>query len=294
MPEIRIDKEFQSLIPPLALEEYKQLEENIMSDGCRDALVTWNGVLIDGHNRFKICQEHNLPFKTMEKEFASREDAICWIITNQFGRRNLSAGERSILALRLEPIYKAKAKERMLATQNNKSAKQISAELVEKGETRNQVAKLAGVSHDTIDKVKKIIDHGTPEQVERIKKGDKGNTVNTVYEEVKAKISPSPAPKAPRPVPKSMEETFKAGIAQLKDNSVDASFTPEQFLLEYQAFAEDIIRQFEGYKQSMYMSIYPKLSEEEHKKVTALNTAMLRAVEGIISIHASSKGNDIN
>ena len=193
MQNIKIDKEFQALIPPLSDEEYRQLEENVIADGCRDSLVTWQGTLIDGHNRIKICTEFGIPYNTIEKEFNSREDVIQWIILNQFGRRNLSAGNRSILALRLEPIFKAKAKERQLstlkqnATDTQKSAErleqqgtQISANPIPKIETRKEVAKIAGVSHDTIDKVKKIIDNGTQEQVERIKKGDKGNTVNAV------------------------------------------------------------------------------------------------------------------
>ena len=192
LPEIKVDKEFQSLIPPLSQEEYAQLESNIISDGCRDALVIWSGILIDGHNRYKICTEHNIPFQTIDKQLDSRNDAIQWIILNQFGRRNLSPGNRSLLALKLEPIYKAKAKARQESGINQYSLPQKSAE--PSIETRSEVAKLAGVSHDTIDKVKKIVDHGTPEQVERIKKGDKGNTVNAVYQEIKAKEIPKPIP----------------------------------------------------------------------------------------------------
>lgn len=99
---------------------------------------------------------------------------------NQFGRRNLSAGERSILALRLEPILSAKAKERML------SGKKIgpvpkSAQGIQRGKVRDQVAKLAGVGHTTIQETKQILEHGTPEQVERMKRGGKGNTVNAVF-----------------------------------------------------------------------------------------------------------------
>ena len=54
---ITIDSEFQSLIPSLSAEEYGQLEENILHDGIRDALIVWNGVLLDGHNRYKIAQK---------------------------------------------------------------------------------------------------------------------------------------------------------------------------------------------------------------------------------------------
>ena len=64
-----IDPEFKALIPPLAPEELAQLEANILADGCRDPLVTWRGILIDGHNRFAICSKHRLEFQSVEKEF---------------------------------------------------------------------------------------------------------------------------------------------------------------------------------------------------------------------------------
>jgi hypothetical protein len=88
--EIKIDEEFKGLIPRLADEEYKQLKSNIVTEGkCRDPLVLWNGTIIDGHNRYEICMENHIPFKRIEMEFESREEAILWIIKNQLGRRNL-------------------------------------------------------------------------------------------------------------------------------------------------------------------------------------------------------------
>ena len=64
-----IDNEFQRLIPPLSADEFNQLEQNILQEGIRDALVTWNGILIDGHNRYSIAKKHNLPYKTVEMQF---------------------------------------------------------------------------------------------------------------------------------------------------------------------------------------------------------------------------------
>lgn len=61
-----INDEIKSLIPPLTETEYSLLEQSILEEGCRDALITWNGTLLDGHNRYAICTKHNLPFKTHE------------------------------------------------------------------------------------------------------------------------------------------------------------------------------------------------------------------------------------
>jgi site-specific DNA-methyltransferase (adenine-specific) len=85
-----IDSEFKALIPPLAPEELAQLEANILADGCRDPLVTWQGILIDGHNRFAICSKHGLEFEKVEMQFPDRESVMDWMDANQLGRRNLT------------------------------------------------------------------------------------------------------------------------------------------------------------------------------------------------------------
>lgn len=90
MENIIIDEEFRELLPPLDKDTYKALEENMLANGCLYPLVTWKGILIDGHNRHSICTKHGIPFETVEKEFASREDVIIWIISNQVARRNLT------------------------------------------------------------------------------------------------------------------------------------------------------------------------------------------------------------
>lgn len=87
--QIVIDKEFQSLIPPLSAEEKQQLEANIVADGCRDPLVVWGNTLIDGHNRYEICTRLGLSFQTVQKAFDSREDVADWMDSNALGRRNL-------------------------------------------------------------------------------------------------------------------------------------------------------------------------------------------------------------
>jgi len=108
--QITVDSEFKELIPPLSFEEFTQLAENIAKDGCRDPLVLWNGVLVDGHNRYDICNRLKLSFKTIERAFENRSEVIEWIINNQFGRRNLNSYIRATLALRLGSEIAARAK----------------------------------------------------------------------------------------------------------------------------------------------------------------------------------------
>jgi hypothetical protein len=98
---IQIDPEFKALIPPLSTEELEQLEANIIKDGCRDPLVLWGEILIDGHNRHEICTRNSIPFKTVEKDFANRDDAMDWMDANQLGRRNIQPQQADFLRGRI-------------------------------------------------------------------------------------------------------------------------------------------------------------------------------------------------
>ncbi len=89
------DNEFVALIRPLTGDEYEKLEANILAEGIRDPLVTWQGILLDGHHRYKIAQKHGLEYKTVEIELSDRDDAKRWIFENQLGRRNLTEQEAS-------------------------------------------------------------------------------------------------------------------------------------------------------------------------------------------------------
>jgi len=110
---IKIDPEFHSLIRPLGKSEYSQLEQSIVAEGCRDPLVVWKGLLLDGHSRYEICQKHGVKFKTKENtNLRDREEAKCWIIYNQMARRNLTNYQKCVLALKLEPFIAEEAERR--------------------------------------------------------------------------------------------------------------------------------------------------------------------------------------
>ena len=176
-----IDQEFKSLIPPLTSDEYHQLEENILRDGIRDSVTYWdnNGehILIDGHNRWEIAQKHNLPINQRRMTFPDRESVIQWIILNQFGRRNLSAYDRSVLALKLKPIIAERAKENQSeagGAVHQKSDKAVN--------TNKELAQMAGVSHDTIHKVETIQNKAPEDIKEQVKSGDM--SINKAYKQI--------------------------------------------------------------------------------------------------------------
>lgn len=97
MADIVINEKFRTLIPPLNKAEYTELEKSLIKEGCREPLITWNGYLIDGHNRYEICTRLNIKYKVSNMSFESEEDAISWICSNQLGRRSISEETRKYL-----------------------------------------------------------------------------------------------------------------------------------------------------------------------------------------------------
>ena len=207
---ILIDKEFESLIPPLTAEEFQQLEENCLRDGIRDALIVWeqdgNDILIDGHNRFRIVGKHpTIQFNIKRMQFADRDDAKRWIILNQFGRRNLSAYDRSILALKLKPMIAEKAKEQQGTRTDicQKSDKSI--------DTKKELAKVAGVSHDTIHKVEAIQNSGNQQLIDDVREGRE--SINSGYQRIHPKKTPAQSNKEFLEQAKQEHEAFQSNKA---------------------------------------------------------------------------------
>ncbi len=97
--------ELKAYIDPLTPDEHDALERSLLAEGCRDALVLWGDVLVDGHNRYGICQQHGLPFQTVQNtRFQSMEDVHLWMIDQHLGRRSVSEFQRGVLALKKREI----------------------------------------------------------------------------------------------------------------------------------------------------------------------------------------------
>jgi len=137
---VEIDNEFRNYIRPLSSEEYDKLEASILSEGIRDPLVIWQGILLDGYHRYKIAQEHGLEYKTVEVELPDRDAAKEWILVNQLGRRNLTEQEASYYRGKLYSAKKQQGKRTDLTLAQN----------VLKSDTAEELGKQYGVSHMTI------------------------------------------------------------------------------------------------------------------------------------------------
>jgi N6-adenosine-specific RNA methylase IME4 len=177
--KLNIDADLKKLIPPLAPDERALLEASIIAEGCRDAIITWNDTIVDGHNRYEICTKHGIPFRTEDRDFESADEVKVWMINNQFGRRNLSNYQRSILALELESLFKHKAKQKQIESGGAVPQKSAKPPI----ETRQEIAKVAQVSHDTIAKVKVLREQAHEDVKKKLEAGTV--SINEAYQEIK-------------------------------------------------------------------------------------------------------------
>lgn len=121
---ITISAELKTFIPPLTNEEYQKLEQSILSEGCREDLIVWKKenefILVDGHNRYSICQKHNISFKTQTKDFTDIEEVKDWMINNQLGKRNVTEEVKSYLrGLQYKNEKKKQGGDRKSSNQND-------------------------------------------------------------------------------------------------------------------------------------------------------------------------------
>jgi N6-adenosine-specific RNA methylase IME4 len=178
---LSIDAEFKSLIPPLSQEEYTGLEASIVAEGCRDAIVTWDGTIIDGHNRYEICQRHGIVFRTEARDFPDRDAVIVWIIDNQLSRRNISAYARVSLELKKAPLIAKAARENQRLSPGR--GKKGSLNLDKVLDTAKEIADLSGVSRAQVARVQKIEQKAPEEVKERLVSGDL--SINEAYNAVR-------------------------------------------------------------------------------------------------------------
>nr|WP_316639956.1 plasmid replication/partition related protein [uncultured Roseateles sp.] len=170
---ITVLEELRAYIDPLTTDEHQALERSILAEGCRDALVLWGEVLVDGHNRYGICQKHGLSFQTVQNDrFKSMDDVHLWMIDQHLGRRSVSDFQRGVLALRKKEIIAAR---RSQAASEPAPAAVAAVEgappAAEPLNTREAIAKAARISSNTVVQIEKIQKSAAPELVEAVKQG---------------------------------------------------------------------------------------------------------------------------
>jgi hypothetical protein len=180
---IVVNEELKAYIDPLTPEEHEALERSILTEGCRDALVLWGDVLVDGHNRYGICQKHGLPFQTVQNtRFKTIEDVHLWMIDQHLGRRSISDFLRGVLALRKKDIVDERRARALSDTARpdddppfdaDTPAAESAAVLPPPAplSSREAIARAARLSSNQVVMIEKIQKQAAPELVAAVKSG---------------------------------------------------------------------------------------------------------------------------
>ena len=169
---IIINDELRAFVDPLTDIEHAALERSLLAEGCRDALVLWGDVLIDGHNRYAICRKHDIDFRTVQNNsFDAIEDVMLWMIDNHLARRSVSDFQRGLLALKKKEIVTARMAEQLAKEPPKPEADDLDARPPPPWNTREEVAKAARVSANTISQIERIQKAAAPQLVEAVRSG---------------------------------------------------------------------------------------------------------------------------
>ena len=180
--DIIVKEELKAYIDPLTAEEHEALERSLLAEGCRDALVLWGNILVDGHNRYGICTQHGIPFKTMQHpHLKSMEDVHLWMIEQHLGRRSVSDFQRGVLALRKKAIVDARrrAEQERLARE---SAGETPLDATDDADlppwepapklSKADLARQAKLSTTHLNQIEKIQDNATAEVIAALRNGE--------------------------------------------------------------------------------------------------------------------------
>jgi hypothetical protein len=187
---ITVNDDLKAYIDPLTTDEYSALERSLLTEGCRDALVLWGDVLVDGHNRYAICQAHGLTFQTVQSTlFRSLDDVHLWMIDQHLGRRSVSDFQRGVLALRKREILgeqgartqapqppdasaaTASTTDSALPWEDAVTAGPSNAPAAQTLSNRDDLAKAARLSNSQMVLIEKIHKQAAPELVAAVKSG---------------------------------------------------------------------------------------------------------------------------
>ena len=152
--------EMEQLLPPLSEEQFSALESDILENGCyTPVIVNEDMVLVDGHNRFRICEKHGLPFKMLVFSFQDLLEAKQWALDTQKGRRNLDKWELGKIALKLKPEIEARAK----ANQGIRVDLSVNSP---KGytptDTRKEMAQAVGIGEQVMGRIVQLTENAPP------------------------------------------------------------------------------------------------------------------------------------
>jgi N6-adenosine-specific RNA methylase IME4 len=223
---LQIKEEFKSLIFKLKDSQFKELENNCLEYGIRDAIVTWQGFIIDGHNRYQIAQKHNLDYKTIEMQFDSDVDVKVWMIDNALSRRNLNEWQDYNLREQKRKLLTDKKKKNKGGDRKSIMFEKNRIDYIKEDErhsTREIIADDLGWSSSKVAKADVVKKRASEEQIVKLENNDA--TINQVYQEIKKEEKKN--------IVKEKVEKYKEEIKDISDFDIDIFNTDKKFQIIY-------------------------------------------------------------
>lgn len=220
----RIDPELNTVLPKLSEEDYTALEKSLLTDGYKGApIMIWDDVIVDGHNRYEICNKHNIPYEVKNIDFENKEEAMRWMVRQQIGRRNLTPMQRISISEKYRPFCEkeAKANQSKAGKEYGNGGTKLTANLPQALDTgkkeRNpttdkKLADIANVSEKTYRMGTKILNSGNEELIQQTLKGE--ISINRAYNELKASQKKESEKKPDNSIPSDT----KSELENLKEN----------------------------------------------------------------------------
>lgn len=177
-----VNEELRRLIPKLKDDEFSSLEKSIIAEGCRDALVTWDGTLIDGHNRYEICTKHGIEFETIEKNFNTLDDVKIWMIENQAGRRNITDYQRYELMQVKAEILRERGRDKQLSTLKQNTDLSLN-DKTDTHNTQKAISEGLGWSTGKVAQADVVSKKATEDVKQKLRDGDL--SIGAAYKEVR-------------------------------------------------------------------------------------------------------------
>lgn len=183
--EIQINAEYQTLLPPMLGEEYETLKWSIMTEGQHyPIIINQDGFILDGHQRYRACQELGRECEYVVKEFDNPLLEKKFVVETNLQRRQLTLFQKFELAKVLDAINRQLGRERQAHGQTAPGKRLSSADVKREdvGTSAEQTAKIIGTSPRTVERMRKIDEKGTEEEKEAVRKGEKG--IRPVYNKI--------------------------------------------------------------------------------------------------------------
>jgi len=238
--ELTVDPEFERICHKLTPQEFTALENTILEKGeILSPIITWNGIIVDGHHRYKIAQKHpEIPYKTTEIEFPDRSAAIAWICNTQLGRRNINKKQANYLL-----GQKYEAEKQMQNLHGNRYTKNSQS-------TRAKVAKFYGISESKV-KLAYMFYQGV-EAAEEVMPGIKDEILSEII---------NPTDQAVYGIARLPAEKRKEAVEKFREELKRKTLEQEMFMLHRDDILEKFIKATEDFLDLHKENIekYPQL-----------------------------------